>query len=116
MADDMPPAHRCRELAVQDRAQRRPNADRAKAALVVGDVRGDRTLEGVCRVGHTVGEWHVDATVTLRRGASIIDEQIRALHRHCNLHGDRLVEPIHMNLVAIGALGELGNRLAHRLL
>src|SRR5262249_14256955 len=104
VADDMPPTHRRGKATVQNRAFGRADMDRAKATFIVRDMRRNRALEWISGIGHAISKRDIDAAVTLRRGTSIIDEQIRALHSYCNFHRDRLIEPVHMNFMVIDTL------------
>src|SRR5581483_6787030 len=97
MADDMSPANRRRELTIQNTAFGGADVNGPKTALVVRHMRRDRTFQRVRCIRNTVGK------------------RLRPLHRYGDRDHNWFVKPVGTNLVAVGSLWQLGNRLTHRL-
>ena len=84
-----------------------------EAALIIRYMGRNRTFEGIGRIRNAIRQRHINAALTLRRRASIINFQIRSIHGYGNLDGDRFIKAVHLDCVLIGFLRKLGNGLTH---
>src|SRR5439155_1895375 len=104
MPDQMPRTDRSGEGRVEDAPLWRRHVDRAEAAFVVRDLRGDGRLDGETGVGVGVIEDHVDAIPALRRTPGVVHQQLVTVDRYLRLDEDRLLEAVTPELVVVLAV------------
>ena len=113
MPDHVPSACRGRRQGIEYAARRNGYGDRVGGALVVGELRDREHLDRVVGEGARVARGHVDAAPDRGRGPLEVD--VHAVTGDLDGAGerDRLVDALDLDGVAIDAVGDGCDALAH---
>ena len=107
------PTNRRREARIDDRPFRRGHLDTAEDALVVGQARQQRAFQRIGRHGEGVGHRAVDGAIDLGASPRVIDENALALDLDGDVVGKRRLQPVGLECVRIGAVGQRGDGGPH---